>query len=161
MLEYHGGTWSRQADYVRALIDVSRATPPGPDAAGLEAEIRHELERLAGIDADLAAECELEFLDPHAGPAASWGPEWDTDTWEPAGPAGGDDLGLADPADADEATLDLAGWIAAVAARFRALGTDAADLVAETVADLAVTVTVTGATTPAQARDRMAVLAAR
>jgi hypothetical protein len=54
--------------------------------------------------------------------------------------------------------LTLAGWVASEAARYRALGTLAGELVGAHLADLAKLITFTQARTPAEAADRLASL---
>lgn len=90
-------------EHIHVLIGLDRAAPVGSAAADdLRADIRRALDQLAGIDLALADELELEWLDVDSGPAESWGVEWDLATWETTAPAGGADLGMADPADTDE-----------------------------------------------------------
>jgi hypothetical protein len=157
-------------DLARELLAESdRLTPD--DVGGILASQRtlhRVVDRLDALDPAAAAELDAERRDADAADPAAW-PAWtDAECWELDDPAGGEDLGLADPADAWEdqgdddappdADLDLAHWIAAQAARYQSLLTDAGAMVAETLRELASLVRLTGATTPAVARDRLASL---
>ncbi len=97
-----------------------------------------------------------------AGPVVLPCEGWDSDDLDPAGESWEtwtDEMDSAwtlgpDPSLADVEGLTLDGLVAVQIGRFRQLDTDAGDLMAETLAELASDLVVTGATTPAQLRDR-------
>lgn len=82
--------------------------------------------------------------------------EPDPDTGDPAAwPAWTDEVGAQEP----DATMPLVAWLRLQVAFYHALGTKAADLVAEHLAVLVTEAEITQARTPTQLRDRRAALA--
>lgn len=99
--------------------------------------------------------------DPDAGDPSTW-PAWTDEpaaTWAPeVHTIGPDDILDGPPPRLDGPTTDLAGWVEAEMERYRRMGTEAADLVAATLHDLAAEIHILGARTPEAVYDRRAAL---